>query len=429
MIYTGLSTVYTATGLLPETIYYYKLTALDTAGNESLPSIEGSAQTEALPDLTPPSAPDWTSIIALDTSSIELSWEANSEADLAGYNLYSSTSSGFIPDSSNLIYSGPLTSFIQNGLQMNTMQYYILKAFDENGNISANSNEYSVRTKSFEEMYRYKINLSMDPTLALDGWTNFPIFNPIPGIVSTIIKDLDDSESDLSISAIHGFDGSTILGVIDNGPNLVSDLFQDDVARYCAYTSGGGKLLLSNLDPQKLYTISILGSRVGSGSRITKYTINGQSPQYLECINNSNHTVTFEAIAPNENKEIAIEFEKTSSWAYLNVILINESDNSSARFTKMEESEIEQISLDDIDLRIYPNPTSGFLKINSTRNIGADLSVKLIDMNGKVSYNRNLVASDLGVTELDLSHLSAGVYQLVISTSLEKTISKIVIQK
>jgi exo-poly-alpha-galacturonosidase len=73
------------------TPYYYVVTAVDTSANES----NNSSEVSATPQLvnTPPAAPTGLSATA-GNAKVLLDWNNNSEGDLAGYNIYRSTTSG-----------------------------------------------------------------------------------------------------------------------------------------------------------------------------------------------------------------------------------------------------------------------------------------------------------------------------------------------
>jgi fibronectin type 3 domain-containing protein len=83
---------------------------------------------------------------APDDSSANLTWTANGEADLAGYNLYRSTSSpvstGGTPVNGIDLIRG--TSYTDTGLTNGTTYYYVLVAVDGSNNSSAASSEASV---------------------------------------------------------------------------------------------------------------------------------------------------------------------------------------------------------------------------------------------------------------------------------------------
>ena len=137
----GLS--FTDTGLTNGTIYFYVVRAVDTSGNESA----NSAQASAVPiDDGIPTAP--TNVTASDQPNDEggtilLSWSANPEPDLAGYNLYRSTIAGgpYVKLNAALLTG---TSMVDaSGLSNGTRYYYVLRAVDTSANESVNSAEAS----------------------------------------------------------------------------------------------------------------------------------------------------------------------------------------------------------------------------------------------------------------------------------------------
>lgn len=81
---------YTDNSVTNSTTYYYVVTAVDVNDNESNYSNESSATPG---DFTPPAAPTTLTAIA-DDGIVWLDWDSNGETDLAGYNIYRSTTSG-----------------------------------------------------------------------------------------------------------------------------------------------------------------------------------------------------------------------------------------------------------------------------------------------------------------------------------------------
>ncbi len=76
------------------------------------------------------------------SSSVTLTWNANTESDLAGYKVYRATASG--------AYGAPIatvlrtvTTYQATGLQFGTTYFFVVTAFDIAGNESAYSNEVS----------------------------------------------------------------------------------------------------------------------------------------------------------------------------------------------------------------------------------------------------------------------------------------------
>ena len=79
---------------------------------------------------------------APSSSSVTLTWNANTESDLAGYRVYRATSSGTYGAPITTI-QGNTTSYIATGLQFGTTYFFVVTAFDIAGNESAYSNEVS----------------------------------------------------------------------------------------------------------------------------------------------------------------------------------------------------------------------------------------------------------------------------------------------
>jgi len=92
--------------------------------------------------LLPPDAPQGLNADP-GNARVVLSWTANSETDLAGYNVYRSTSSPVSVAGSPLNGSTLVTanSYLDLGLTNNTQYFYVVTAVDTFGNTSAPSNE------------------------------------------------------------------------------------------------------------------------------------------------------------------------------------------------------------------------------------------------------------------------------------------------
>jgi len=129
---------YTVTGLVDGNTYYFKVTAVDNTGYESL----DSAVVFGVPTLIDTIAPDApTGLNAVGGGgSIMLSWAANTEPDLAKYNVYRSPSGltgSFLKiatlDASTTTYTD------SGGIATGSVYYYYVTAVDTNGNESVPS--------------------------------------------------------------------------------------------------------------------------------------------------------------------------------------------------------------------------------------------------------------------------------------------------
>jgi hypothetical protein len=76
------------------------------------------------------------------TSSATLTWNANTESDLAGYKIYRATSSGTY-GAPIATLQGNVTSYVATGLQSGTTYFFVVTAYDSAGNESVYSNEVS----------------------------------------------------------------------------------------------------------------------------------------------------------------------------------------------------------------------------------------------------------------------------------------------
>jgi fibronectin type 3 domain-containing protein len=131
---------FTDNAVLPETTYYYVITAIDDVGNEGSESNEVSTTTPQ--DTTPPSAPTGLTGSPGDMI-VNLSWNANLEADLAGYRVYRSLTSG--GPYNNVDQVGKDTTSYQNTKVFNMVTYYyVVTAIDKADNDSDYSNEVTV---------------------------------------------------------------------------------------------------------------------------------------------------------------------------------------------------------------------------------------------------------------------------------------------
>ncbi len=114
--------------------YFYYVTVVDQQNRESLPS---SVVAVTVADRTPPHTPNLLSL-HLSGNQLQLRWQANSEADLAGYRLYRSTNwpvdraQGPIHGATLLTTPGYLDQVELNG----ETYYYVFTAVDQAGNES-----------------------------------------------------------------------------------------------------------------------------------------------------------------------------------------------------------------------------------------------------------------------------------------------------
>jgi uncharacterized protein YjdB len=140
-------TSYSVSGLMPDTVYTFKVQALDMAGNASVYSNAADASTASI-DMTPPAAPGQLRATSAAAYRVMLEWSPNPESDFMGYNLYRSTTSGFAATEANKIATLLTNSNYAdwNQIKEESTYYYKLESVDIANNKSALSDEIMVRT-------------------------------------------------------------------------------------------------------------------------------------------------------------------------------------------------------------------------------------------------------------------------------------------
>lgn len=132
-------TSFAVTALAELTTYDVYVVALDLAGNNTASNTIQVTTTEA-PDLQAPTAPSNLSAAAVTGNSLILSWTASTDnVGVAGYDVYRNN----IKINSSLVTG---TGFNVTGLTNATSYSFYVKASDDAGNVSANSNTLNVTT-------------------------------------------------------------------------------------------------------------------------------------------------------------------------------------------------------------------------------------------------------------------------------------------
>ncbi len=84
----------------------------------------------------------------------------------------------------------------------------------------------------------------------------------------------------------------------------------------------------------------------------------------------------------------------------------------------------------DSDVNIYPNPSSGALFVSFMAQAEAQVTIRVMDMIGKLVYSQNTVSVDgLNNYEFDLNHLPQGVYLLDIHDGVSRITRKVAISR
>jgi len=137
-----------------------KYSPLIDRGDPSIKDVDGSrsdiglyggpgGQSYPYPDLAP-LAPTYLKY-TYSGKTFTLKWNKNTESDFNRYNIYMDTVQHFLIDSTKLVASGPDTSYSLRIEPTNTIHYYKLTSVDNQGNMSASSDEVYVNLTSVNE--------------------------------------------------------------------------------------------------------------------------------------------------------------------------------------------------------------------------------------------------------------------------------------
>ena len=143
LLYLGNGTGHVLTGLDFNDVWYFRLVAVDDYDNESPPTAEFSESSVVtfVEDTTPPATPANVSITSnvstneqITRARIELSWDPNTEEDLAGYEI-GYRENGYLPWTTVSVPAGTTSNVLSNLLPSTTYNIRIA-AFDTNLNKS-----------------------------------------------------------------------------------------------------------------------------------------------------------------------------------------------------------------------------------------------------------------------------------------------------
>jgi hypothetical protein len=236
--------VYSKTGLTPgtHTIKIVEIGIKNSMSSDykvSLDAFDILSYTDAIA----PAAPTGLTALA-GNGSVSLSWSANTEPDLAGYNVYRSTTSGgpYVKANSVLVTG---TSYSDAGLTNGTTYYYTVTAVDTSSNESSKSSEVSATPGV---VVRYE---QTDPLVSYTGtWSTWSNSNLSSGSekyskevgASATLTFTGTSVSWITAKAYNRGIGKVYIdGIFDSNVDLYSSslLYQQVVYTKSGLTSGG----------------------------------------------------------------------------------------------------------------------------------------------------------------------------------------------
>ena len=160
-IITTTTNSYSNTGLTPSTTYYYRVGAVDNAGNIGTYSTQVTGITAA--DTTAPGQTAGLTATAASATQINLAWTASTATDLNHYDIHRATTTGFTPAAGNKITTTTTNSYSNTGLTASTTYYYKVAAVDNAANIGGYSTQASATTAAAVALDTFGIKM-LNPT-------------------------------------------------------------------------------------------------------------------------------------------------------------------------------------------------------------------------------------------------------------------------
>ncbi len=202
-------------------------------------------------DTTAPAAPNGANAVGSLTK-IVTSWTANSESDLAGYNIYRSTSAaGSFTKLNGAILTG--ASFVDSTAPAGARSYYRITAIDTSGNESATATLNAVRPTVIPAngpaLYRINVGGSAYTDSAGNNWSGDSGFSG--GTVSTSAYDVKGTTDDTMYMTRRWGNMSYNLAVADGTYTLnlyMSDSVNTATGKRIFNVSAEGSPLLTNFD-------------------------------------------------------------------------------------------------------------------------------------------------------------------------------------
>lgn len=178
-------------------------------------------------DTISPNKPQWLSGTA-GHRKVDLSWRANAEMDLAGYNIYRSMdATTYIKLNTALI---TLTSYEDSGLTNDITYYYKLTPVDKAGN-------ESIYSEIINATPRCPINLESEPNNDFSSANTIPLGSPFNGAIETLN---DEDYFKITIPQV----GKLFIRLTDVAANIDAHLYLYDsnyVKIADKYSGGNGK--------------------------------------------------------------------------------------------------------------------------------------------------------------------------------------------
>ncbi len=268
----------------------------------------------------------------------------------------------------------------------------------------------------YQNKYSKKMILTMAPETAYvnGGLSNWTVTNSCGGHYLAIIEQLRD-EIDLLMVQLYNSGSILDLNGTEQFESSVDFVLSATEAIIKGFTAKGGLGTYSGLPEEKvvvglttcasdqavrtrLEIVSIMNYLLGVGSKPGSYTLRDSYPNLKGLMTWSINTDARMSSMNSCNPSVSYDFAQAFEDVFGTI------DNS-----------IQTLKIES--LKVYPNPTTGILTINSEDLIGENFT--LTDLNGKIVFSFKATEK---LTKIDLSNYSNGFYTLKSKNNLTKVI-------
>jgi predicted esterase len=366
---------------------------------------------------------------------INLSWSDRSNNE-TGFEIWRATSGTQYAKLTTV--NANVNTYTDNTAGTNIRYYYKVNAIN-NGTTS----EFSNSANAILGNNQVLINLNL-ATPQATPWNNT---NTTPQAGASIfdLKNSLGNSTGYTMALTNDWGGYFDLG-------MTSGILPDNVMVTSWWIEGNsqpGTMKLTNLDQSKRYRIGFMGSSSWDGDFTATYTINDRTV-YLNSRKNDSKIVYIDNVVTDSNGELHITmgYLQSSRYSFLSAIIIEAYDDDSNALPPMD-SQLENSltktiptlkaenkarstvasnsgeSLED-ELKVFPNPFSNSLNVNLKTIIDKQITLRLLDINGKVVLKKELGNIKgqriITINSSELEKMAPGTYilQVIANGQLEK---------
>jgi hypothetical protein len=267
----------------------------------------------------------------------------------------------------------------------------------------------------------FLINFGSSPISNPDSnsnyWTNVEANNSTYSILDI------NGVSRYDISTSGNFTTNNNSGFTNPDPNILGDMAISEATQSYLFLSGTltGTVTMSCLDPERLYTLSIFGSRNATSVRETNYTVTGATVSQgmlqtsgsgiatnpaLNCNDDEFYVVD---MYPNSEGSIEILTEINSGgYGYINMLKVEEIANPGNTLSVPQNE-------NSLVIDYFPNPIKNNLQINVSNFINEPITIELFDTIGNsiMKFEKDNRNGKLKLTSF--GELTNGVYYIKLS--------------